>query len=226
MSSYLLRVLIPDAPGSLGKVAEAIGIVNGDIMSVDVVEAFPDGTVMDDMVVSLPTGVMADELITAAHEVPGVEVDSIRPFTGRVDRRGQIAMLAKVAGASSSSESVANLVNALPQALTSTWVVLLDVNGTAPTRLAASGAAPEPVADEPMVIPVTQARILVPEDESWIPSSWSLLDTALAATPLGDTGLLFIVGRVGGPDFLATEVEHISNLGTILSKILRSPHRN
>ncbi|MDO4927712.1 MAG: amino acid-binding ACT domain protein [Corynebacterium sp.] len=221
--SYLLRVLLPDTPGSLGRVAEAIGIVNGDIMSVDVVEAFPDGTVMDDMVVSLPHGVMADELITAAHEVPGVEVDSIRPFTGRVDRRGQIAMLASVADAPSSSEAVASLVNAMPKALTSTWVVLLDLNGGRPTRIAASGAAPEAVADEDMIIPVHEARILNPEEEDWIPASWSLLDSSLAASPLGDTGLLFIVGRVGGPDFLATEVVHLGNLGSILSKILRSP---
>lgn len=221
--SYLLRVLLPDTPGSLGKVAEAIGVVEGDIMSVDVVEAFPDGTVMDDMVVSLPAGVMADELITAAHEVPGVEVDSIRPFTGRVDRRGQIAMLAGVAGAASNSDAVANLVNALPQALTSTWVVLLDLNSPEPTRIAASGAAPSPVADEPMVIPVTHARTLNPADESWIPESWSLLDSSLAAAPLGDTGLVLVVGRVGGPDFLATEVEHLGNLGTILSKIVRTP---
>lgn len=95
--SFLIRVLLPDIPGSLGQLAEAIGLVDGNIQSVDVVETFPDGTVMDDIVVTLPKGVMADTLITASGTVEGVEVDSIRPFSGRVDRRGQIQMLAEVA---------------------------------------------------------------------------------------------------------------------------------
>lgn len=123
--SYLIRVQIPDEPGSLGRVAEAVGLIGGNISSVDVVEAFSNGTVTDDMVVELPTGTMADELITAAHEVEGVEVDSIRPFSGRVDRRGQIAMLASVAGASTNSTLLADMVNKMPQALTSSWAILL-----------------------------------------------------------------------------------------------------
>ena len=40
---------------------------------------------------------LADTLITAVSTVDGAEVDSIRPFSGRVDRRGQIRMLAEVA---------------------------------------------------------------------------------------------------------------------------------
>ena len=86
--SYLIRVSLPDVPGSLGQLAEAFGIVDADINSVDIVETSHDGTVTDDIVVTLPTGVMVDTLITAVASVDGAEVDSIRPFTGRVDRRG------------------------------------------------------------------------------------------------------------------------------------------
>ena len=35
--SYLMRVQIPDAPGSLGLLAAALGETDGDIRSVDVV---------------------------------------------------------------------------------------------------------------------------------------------------------------------------------------------
>ena len=123
--SYLIRVLLPDAPGSLGRLAEAIGTVGGNIKSVDVVESLPDGTVMDDMVISLPTNTMADVLISAAHMVEGVVVDSIRPFSGTVDRRGQIKMLVDVAGASSNSDKIAQLIDNIPQVLTSSWAILL-----------------------------------------------------------------------------------------------------
>ncbi len=218
--SYLIRILLPDAPGSLGRLAEAIGVVSGDIKSVDVVETFPDGTVMDDMVVSLPPGTMADVLISAAHTVDGVEVDSIRPFSGTVDRRGQIKMLADVAGASTHSDAIAQLVDNIPQALTSSWAVLLE-DAKPAKRITSSYGAPEDDGSEPELINITSARVLNPDTEEWIPESWLLLDSALAAAPLGESGLVLIVGRVGGPDYLPTEVEHIGHLCTILSRMLR-----
>ena len=36
--SYLIRVLLPDTPGSLGQLADAIGMVGANIQSVDIVE--------------------------------------------------------------------------------------------------------------------------------------------------------------------------------------------
>ncbi|AKK05644.1 hypothetical protein CMUST_06545 [Corynebacterium mustelae] len=220
MTTYLIRVLLPDAPGSLGVLANAIGAAGGDIKSVDVVQTFPDGTVMDDMVVNLPAGVMADVLISAAHGVEGVEVDSIRPFSGTVDRRGQIKMLANVAGASSHSDTIAQLIDDIPQALTSSWAILLE-DGSPVKRITASEGAPEDDGSAPDLINITSARILNPEVDFWIPESWSLLDSSLAAAPLGKSGLVLIIGRVGGPDFLPSEVEHIGYVGTILSRMLR-----
>ncbi|GGG77275.1 amino acid-binding ACT domain protein [Corynebacterium pelargi] len=218
--SYLIRVLIPDSPGSLGRLADAIGTVDANIVSVDVVEAFPDGTVMDDMVIDLPSGVMADSIISAAQEVEGVEVDSIRPFSGRVDRRGQIAMLASVAGESTRSRELDHLVHKIPQVLTSAWAILLDGNTERFQRVTASVAAPEESGQNPPAVRIDQARILNAESESWIPESWALLDSSLAAAPLERHGLVLVVGRPGGPDFLASEVEHIGHLCQILDAVL------
>ena len=83
--SFLLRVFLPDAPGSLGRLAASIGEVGGDIRSVDIVSHnFSDGAVVDDIVIDLPPTSLPDTLITAAQQVDGVEVDSIRPFSGSV----------------------------------------------------------------------------------------------------------------------------------------------
>ena len=221
--SYLIRVLLPDVPGSLGQLAEAIGLVDGNIESVDVVESFPDGTVMDDIVVSLPKGAMADSLITAADTIDGVEVDSIRPFSGRVDRRGQIEMLAEVAlQARDIPRAMESLVTVTPQSMTASWAVVLDDTGegTPVSRVAGSMAAPEDDGTAPVDINVTAARILNAETEEWIPESWGLLDSSLAATPLVGTGMVLVVGRTGGPDFLASEVEHLGHLGRIVGAIL------
>src|SRR5699024_8330033 len=72
--SYLLRVVLPDRAGALGLLALALGEVDGDILSLDVVERGP-GYAVDDLVVSLPTGTMPDVLVTAAESVTDTRVD-------------------------------------------------------------------------------------------------------------------------------------------------------
>src|SRR5918994_1277776 len=66
--SYLLRVLLPDRPGMLGAVASALGQVGADILSIDVVERAA-GVAVDDMIVDLPPGKLADALVTAPDRV-------------------------------------------------------------------------------------------------------------------------------------------------------------
>lgn len=218
--SFLIRVILPDTPGSLGQLAEAFGIAGANIQSVDIVETSPEGSVTDDIVVELPAGTMADVLFTAANEVDGVEIDSIRPFSGTVDRRGQISLLARVAAKHDTTAAMQEVCAAMPQSLTSTWAIVID-NNEPIHRIAASDAAPEDDGTIPSSIAVDSARVLHPEREDWIPESWALLDSALAATPLGNTGLVMVIGRVGGPDYLASEVDHLGHLGTILGAFVK-----
>lgn len=218
--SFLIRVFIPDTPGSLGLLATAFGDAGINIRSVDIVESFEDGTVTDDMVVELPAGALADSVLTTAAQVPGVEIDSIRPFSGRVDRRGQIKLLASIAAQRSDAAALQEVCSAIPNALTSTWAIVID-NTDPIRRVAWSEAAPEDDGSTPAAIDVTGPRILNPEREEWIPDSWALLDSALAAAPLGKSGKVLVMGRVGGPEFLASEVEHLGHLGTIVGAFLR-----
>ena len=220
--SYLIRVSLPDVPGSLGQLAEVFGMVDADINSVDIVESSTDGTVTDDIVVTLPTGVMVDTLITAVASVDGAEVDSIRPFTGRVDRRGQIQMLAQVAAKSGSVEDrLSELVDVMPSAVTSSWAVVQHTSDEGLTRAAASPAAPEDDGSTPQMPPVETARILQPDFDDWAPESWFQLGTSLTITPLHGTDMVLVVGRVGGPEFLASEVREIGDLGCITGAMLR-----
>lgn len=219
--SYLIRVLLPDTPGSLGQLAEAFGVVGANIQSVDVVQVFPDGTAMDDIVVTIPKNSLPDNLISAAHALAGVDVDSIRPFSGTVDRRGQIHMLTRVAKhRHNMGEAMKELVDVLPRSMSSGWCLVLDINENS-RRVAASTAAPEDDNTSPNIPSIRTARVLDVENEAWLPEAWCLLDSALAVAPIGDTNLVLIVGRPGGPDFLASEVEHLGHLGTIIGSILK-----
>ena len=218
--SFLIRVAVPDSPGSLGQLALAFGEAGANIQSVDIVETSPDGMVVDDVVVTLAPGVMADVVITAANSVEGAEVDSIRPYSGRVDRRGQIEMLAQVARHSNNApQALSDLMRVLPMSMTASWSIVLTRHSPI-TRVAASTAAPEDDGTVPEDISVTSARVLHPEHDTWVPESWTVLESALAAAPLKGTDMVIIVARAGGPDFLAGEIDHLHNLATIVGALL------
>lgn len=220
--SYLMRVRMPDSPGALGRVAEALGIVDADIRGVDIVGMDDDDTtggiqaVVDDIVVDLPAGRFPDTLITAAQEIDGVFVDSIRPFSGSIDRRGQVQMLASVAQRRHDMKSAMDIMmTGLPKSMSAGWAIVLDTKPKT-HRVSASSAAPEDNGHELTETPVTESRVLNGDNESWIPDSWKVMDSALAATPMEGTSLILVVGRPGGPDFLLSEVEHLRQLGGIV----------
>ena len=102
--SYLLRVQLEDRPGSLGSVAVALGSVGADILSLDVVER-GTGYAIDDLVVDLPPGAMPDMLITAAENLNGVRVDSIRPYTGLLEAHRELELIDHIAAARTSTRS-------------------------------------------------------------------------------------------------------------------------
>lgn len=218
--SYLIRVLLPDEPGALGELARSLGSSGANINSVDVVETLPDGTVMDDIVVTVPKDVMADVIVSAAQDAEGVLVDSIRPFAGRVDRRGQIVMLSEVAEhADNPRRALEVLVGVLPRSMSSTWALVLRASAPV-TRVAASQAAPADDGRAHESIPVNAPRILNPDTEDWIPETWSLLDSVLAAAPLPGTDFVVVVARTAGPDYLAGEVSQLGHLAKVCGAIL------
>ncbi|EPD70560.1 hypothetical protein HMPREF1219_00372 [Corynebacterium pyruviciproducens ATCC BAA-1742] len=222
VTSYLIRVLLPDEPGALGRLASSVGLTDGNIQSVDVVEQFPDGTVMDDIVITLPQGALPDTLVTAIQEGEIAVVDSIRPFSGRVDRRGQVRMLATFAEHSQNqATALGELARVMPQTMTAGWCIILKKSPVL-TRVAASSAAPSEDGTSPKGVKIGTCRMLDPQTEAWIPESWALLDASLAATPLTGTDLVMVIGRPGGPDFLGSEITHLGDLGVIIGAMIAS----
>ena len=71
---YLLRVELPDVPGSLGRVASAIGEAGGDIEAIEIVEHRGEGTAVDDVLLEMAHGVMPDSVVSACNQLDGVHV--------------------------------------------------------------------------------------------------------------------------------------------------------
>nr|WP_225957206.1 amino acid-binding protein [Amycolatopsis lexingtonensis] len=212
----MIRVLLPDSPGTLGAVATALGTVGADILSVDVVER-GTGVAVDDLVVELPSGRLPDALITAAESVEGVEVDAVRPYAGVLDTHRELELVEEIAAQPKSGLDI--LAEGVPRIVRAGWAMVVEHAETGAVRLASSSAAPEtPITDLPW-LPLERATVLDGE-EAWIPETWKELGTELAATPLGKPGKALLVARPGGPAFRAAEVARLAHLAGIVAVVL------
>ena len=186
-----MRVVLPDRPGVLGAVATALGAAGADILSVDVIERGP-GRATDDFVVELPTDRLADSLVSAAATVPGVQVESIRPYAGQIDPHRELELLEALAQDPESSLPV--LADGVARVFRAGWALVLGGPVAGQSRvLARGGAAPELGSVPAPWWPPTPARTLPVEDE-WAPADWARLGTELAVAPLG-TDAALLVGR-------------------------------
>ncbi len=205
--SYLLRVVLPDRPGMLGAVATALGEAGADIVSLDVVERGPDGAV-DDLLVELPPGALVDRLISGAQSVPGVVVESLRPYTGAADLHRDLELVEALAAAG--EEALQVLVEHAPGVFRAGWALLLDDGAV----IGASRGAPEVTL---VALAGSRARRIEP-DEAWVPESWQLLGTQLAVAPVGPTTSV-LLGRPGGPLFRDSEVLRLGHLAGIAATV-------
>ena len=207
--TYLLRLVLPDRPGMLGAVATALGRAGADIVSLDVVERGPDGAV-DDLLVQLPNGGLADVLITSARSVEGVIVESLRPYLGADDLHRDLELVDEVAAAP--TKALQLLAEHAPGVFRAGWAVVKDGAET----VAASAGAPE--TDELPVPPSGQARRVDPA-EAWVPERWHQLGVELVVAPVGGPHRTVLVGRPGGPRFRASEVARLAHLAGIVATV-------
>ena len=218
--SYLLRLVVPDRPGTLGAVATALGTAGADIVSLDVLERV-GGFAVDDVVVDLPRDRLPDSLITAVQTVPGVEVESLRPFAGALDTHRELDLLDALARAPEGT--AAKLLAAeLPRVFHCGWAVVLDCAGSAWEVVAASEAAPAFEHLELPWMPMSAPRLL-PSDEDWLPERWRDMAIEMMAAPYGGEACAVVLGRSGGPAFRRSELMRLAHLAGIASTVTSLP---
>nr|WP_208383476.1 ACT domain-containing protein [Modestobacter marinus] len=213
-----MRLVVPDRPGTLGAVATALGHAGIDIVSVDVLER-GNGVAVDDIVVELPADRVADSLITAATAVPGVQVESLRPFAGPMDTHRELELLEALAPAGSGTAKV--LAAELPRVFRSGWAVVLSGSPDQLTVLAASDAAPSLEDVRTPWLPLT-TPLLLPSDGEWVPLRWQEMAVEMMAAPL-DPGTAVLLGRSGGPAFRRSELLRLAHLTGLAATVARLP---
>jgi hypothetical protein len=206
---YLMRVALPDRPGSLGAVASAMGSVGGDINAVEIVEK-GDGVVVDDFIVDLPPGRLPETIITACHRLEGVRVEWISRYPEGGGLQSDLEALERMTADPASAAET--LVSLSPVVFRSHWSVLLEVAGDQVTSLAATTLAPD--FDSSNVGPLapfdTTHRIEL--DSGWLPG-WA--DSTVVVVPLTRDRVIAI-GRLGGPAFLDSEIARLHHLAALI----------
>jgi hypothetical protein len=221
--TYLLRLVLPDRPGSLGAVATALGAAGVDIESLDVIEHGPDGAV-DDMVVSLPDNGLADTLISAAQSVPGVSVESLRPHPRAAETIRDLDIVDALA--SDPTQALRQLAAMVPEAFRAQWAIILEATPFAlPRLLAASANAPREREFATPWMPLTSARRFTDGDE-WVPDAWTERGIELAAAPINGPYLTLLLARSGGPSFRPSELMRLAHLSGLAGSIVAAEIRN
>lgn len=193
---YLLRVELPDVPGSLGRVATAIGEAGGDIEAIEIVEK-RDGYAVDDVLLEIPSGTMPDSIVSACGVLDGVRVMWINRYAagGNLFLDLEVVeMLTEDPGS-----ALSRVVHVLPVSFRVDWAARLRREG--------------PVGQNTAV--VVQSTEAAPSQIDWVPvDSPQRLDGddvhVMCAAPLLDD--VVVMGRRGGPEFLDSELARLGHL--------------
>src|SRR3954452_12198224 len=138
---FLMRITLPDRPGSLGAVATAMGGVGGDINAVEIVEKTGDGSVVDDFIVDLPPNQLPETVVSACQNLVGVRVEWIARYPEGGGLQSALEALEKMAA--DPVHAAETLVSLCPVVFRSHWATLLDVSDGAPRPSFSTTLAPD-----------------------------------------------------------------------------------
>src|SRR6188768_1830228 len=152
---FLLRVELPDVPGSLGRVASAIGEAGGDIEAVEIVEHRSDGTAVDDVLLEMAPGMMPDSVVSACNILDGVHV----LWVSRYAAGGNLFLDLEVVEQLTQNPALARdqLVELLPVTFRADWAVRLCRTEAGVKQVHSTSAAPDFGDEQADWLPLTRA---------------------------------------------------------------------
>jgi hypothetical protein len=212
---FLLRVELPDVPGSLGRVATAIGEAGGDIEAIEIVEHRRDGTAVDDVLLETAPGVMPDSIVSACNQLDGVQV----LWISRYAAGGNLFLDLEAVEALTQSPATAcdELVDLLPITFRADWAMRVRGSDAGPKVLHRTSAAPDLLGEAESWFPRPHAARLP------LPEEWThLQSTLVAGAPLNDHDEMVVFGRRGGPEVLDSELARLEHLAALAVSITRA----
>jgi hypothetical protein len=199
----LLRVELPNVPGSLGRLATAIGAAGGDIEALEIVEKRLDGIDVDDVLLDVTNGAMPDSVVSACNALDGVRV----LWIGRYLAGGGLFPDLEVVESMTAqpSEALDLLVEMLPVAFRCEWAARVVGNDDGFRIEHASEGAP----------PVIELEPVTGVDRQVIG------DDLVALAPVSLRRIV-VIGRRGGPEFLDSELARLGHLVGLATSLART----
>jgi hypothetical protein len=200
---YLLRVELPDVPGSLGRLASAIGEAGGDIEAIEIVEKSHSGHAVDDVLLETAPGSMPDSIVSACNALDGVRVIWISRYAAGGNLFLDLEAVEDLTEVP--DEALTRLVEVLPQTFRADWAVRIHrVNGL----IAGTESAPT---DLPFTDIEHACRLDVEGEDH---------DVLYAGARI-DGNEIVVMGRRGGPEFLDSELARLGHLVSLAASIAR-----
>jgi hypothetical protein len=196
----LLRVELPNVPGSLGRLATAIGAAGGDIESIEIVEKRIDGIDVDDVLLDMVEGAMPDSVVSGCNAVDGVKVLWISRYLAGGNLFPDLEVVETMT--SDPSTALDALVAALPVAFRCEWAARIAVAGDGFEIERASEGAPTSIELKP---------------GSGLDRQ-TIGDDLVAIAPVGHARVV-VMGRRGGPEFLDSELARLGHLVGLAASI-------
>lgn len=190
MTTYVLRLWLPDRPGALGAVASRVGAVGGDVVGIEILERGASRAV-DELVVALPDGSLLDLLLAEVEQVDGVKVEEVRQLADGVHdpRLDALETAAMLVGAATPDEALDALCEHAVTTIGSQWgaVVTLDSGEIVARR----GDTPTPAWLSAFVAGSQSAARSAGGGGEADDVVWAPLPAARAALVLGRANLVF-----------------------------------
>jgi hypothetical protein len=203
-----LRVSLPDQPGALARLAQAIARTGADVISVSVLET-EAGRATDDFRLRWPDGRDEAALIDTVRACTGVEVLGCRQTRWLLDGRPDLDLLTYLIAVP--ERGIETLVDMAPAALDSDWAELRPPARRLEALYTSGATAHDHLAPESMPVRAT---------------AWLGDGGAWAYFPIVALHSVLVIGRDGGPAFLRAEVAHAERILELavmtLERVLRS----
>lgn len=204
----LLRIEMPDRPGSLGRVATAIASSGADIASIRIVGRADPGTVVDDFVCELPPGAWADTLVSSFDESIGAKVLWVSRCPDQWDVLSESELVSAMATDSARAREL--LFQYAPMLFHCQWSAATRLHNL--SLILSTDHAPELTPEHLAALEPLDQLHQVELSGDWAPG-WG--EVTVAVVP-SQSGWLAILGRQGGPPFLEPELRRLSRLVSML----------
>ena len=207
MQTYVLRLWLPDFPGTLGRVAAAIGQAGGDVIGIEILERGA-GMAIDELIVVIPSDAekAMEQLIAEVSQVEGVAVEDVH--TVALDRPDQSVLALDTAARimeSPRDERLEATCELVREMLESDWCTIMRRDTAIP--LAVSGDVP----DLPWVIAFLAGTTHLAGD-----AAHEHTPADIAWAPLDLLDAVIVIGRIRGA-FRLRERQHVTLIARIVS---------